>query len=123
MSLFNRSIGFGTAAWFGAAQFVKYTAIGEWSNGGLYGTSFVVGVSVLLPTKMLGVPPKDAFTFITLATAIALMLDGFATVNYPSLYTFGNSTTPLNSLAAIAFGAGCGLFASYFVSKNGSYGF
>ena len=121
-----KSIAIGTGAWFAAAQYIKYTGVAEpstrLSNLALFGQAFPVGISAILLPKVLGVPAKDCFEVISLATAAALILDGLATVMFPFLYTYQKST-PIEALAAIAFGGGWGIFASYIVTARRSYGF
>jgi hypothetical protein len=119
-----RSIGFGVAGWFAASQYVKYTGLAEpatkWPNEIIFLSSIPVGASAILFAKWLSVPAKDAFSFISLGTATALILDGLATVYTPFLYSF-QKATPIEGLSAIAFGAGWGMLGAYYVSKNGSY--
>lgn len=68
--------------------------------------------------KLINVESRQVFPVLSLATAAALILDGLATVLCPFLYTF-QSTTPVEGLAAIAFGAGCGILGGYHVMLNG----
>ena len=124
--MFYKSVAFGVGGWFAAAQYVKFSGLAEpktkWTNGAIFITSIPIGTSAVLVAKYLGIPPKDALSFVTIGTAVALILDGLATVYTPFLYTF-QLTTPIEGLSAIAFGAGWGLLAGYYVSQRGSYPF
>ena len=124
--VFYKSMGLGIGGWFCAAQFVKFTGMADsatrWSNIALYGVSLPIGGGIIFATKLLGIPAKDAFRSISLGTAIALILDGLATVLVPRLYTY-EQRTPIEALAAIAYGSGWGIFAGYYVTSKGSYGF
>jgi hypothetical protein len=121
-----KSIAFGVVGWYSAAQFVKYTGIAEpstkWSSHSMFALSMPVGMSAVLAGKLLSVPPKDVFCFVSIGTAVALILDGLATVYTPFLYTF-QKRTPVEALSAIAFGAGWGILAAYYVTKTGKYPF
>lgn len=124
--MFGKSIAIGITGWFAAAQFVKHTGLADpstrWSDLSIYLVGAPIGTSFVVALRLLGIPPKDCFASISIGTATALILDGVATNLWPSLYTY-QKKTPIEALSIIAYGAGCGMFAGYYVTKFGSYGF
>jgi hypothetical protein len=119
--MLQKSFFLGTAGWFSAAAFVKYSGMPYWPLHMQYLTSFGLGAGFIFSFKVFGVPARSAFTVCSLATAVALVLDGAASVLVPYLYSF-NDKTPLEALAGICFGAGCGILTSYAITYFDSYG-
>jgi hypothetical protein len=124
--MFIKSSVLGVAAWFAAAQFVKFAGFAEpntkWENHNIFAVSVPVGVGAIFLSRAIGVPASGCFANISIATGVALILDGLATVYAPFLYSY-QKKTPLESLSAIAFGGGCGILAAYLVTKLGKYPF
>ena len=111
----------GAILWFCAAMLMRAVVKMDFYDG--MGVAIVYALTipgtipfVILVRKLAGLGQDQVATGYTVATAVALMLDGSAFAFFPALYA-DNPADGLKAAAAILWGAGVGLVLALIMNR------